>query len=148
VTYRNLRILSAGLILSSTIPSVVWRARPSTLTASLFAAVLMTGLILINRTYAGLTRLLQGLVIFGAASNMAVIIANGGYMPALPRYFALYGPRVERVYKVVTPETHLVLLCDRLTKYGASIGDFFLVIGAVLTLAAITYYGPKALRQD
>jgi hypothetical protein len=86
------------------------------------------------------------LIVFGAASNMAAILANGGFMPAAPGALAALGKAPPIIYSnsAVVAQPALELLTDQFVLPRAipfanvfSIGDVLLGVG-VLILVAVT----------
>ena len=86
------------------------------------------------------------LIILGAASNMAAILANGGFMPAAPGALASLGKAAPVVYSnsTVVAQPALELLTDRYALPAAlpfanvfSVGDVLLGTG-VMVLIAVT----------
>jgi hypothetical protein len=86
------------------------------------------------------------LIVLGAASNMAAILANGGFMPAAPGALAALGKGPPLIYSnsAVVAQPALELLTDRFVLPRAvpfanvfSIGDVMLGLG-VLILVAVT----------
>lgn len=85
------------------------------------------------------------LIILGAASNMAAILANGGFMPAAPGALASLGKVAPIVYSnsTVVAQPALELLTDRFALPAAlpfanvfSVGDVLLGIGVMVLIAA------------
>jgi hypothetical protein len=91
-------------------------------------------------------RRVPGLVIvaLGACSNLAAIIANGGYMPATPEALGITEPVVTTTYhanSVTTPDPALALLVDRFSlpdwvpfSNVFSIGDVLISFGIVVVM--------------
>jgi hypothetical protein len=84
------------------------------------------------------------LVILGAASNMAAILANVGFMPAAPGALASLGKAAPVVYSnsTVVTQPALELLTDRFALPAAlpfanvfSVGDVLLGAGVVVLIA-------------
>ena len=84
-----------------------------------------------------------GIVALGACSNLAAIVANGGYMPATPEALGISGP-VQTTYQansMTTPDPVLGPLIDRFSLPGwlpysnvFSIGDVLISIGIVVVI--------------
>ena len=86
------------------------------------------------------------LIVIGAVSNMAAILANGGFMPAAPGALASLGKSVPVVYSnsAVVAQPALELLTDRMAlprwlplANVFSVGDVLIGIG-VLVLIVVT----------
>jgi len=84
------------------------------------------------------------IVLAGALSNLAAILANGGAMPADPGALAAAGIRITGASNsVVTDEPALAALTDRFATPGwlpfanvFSIGDVLIAIGTAVVIAA------------
>jgi hypothetical protein len=96
--------------------------------------------VLANRAITGLP-----LVLAGAASNLAAIIANGGYMPASAEAMAALGRTAPTVYSnssivatpALAPLTDIFALPTWLPWANVfSIGDVFIAIGVVVVMVA------------
>jgi hypothetical protein len=83
------------------------------------------------------------LVVLGAASNLAAIVANGGYMPASPAAAAAAGRAVSSTYSnsaitdgaVLTPLTDIFALPRGLPMSNVfSIGDVLIGVGIALAV--------------
>jgi hypothetical protein len=86
------------------------------------------------------------LIVLGAASNMAAILANGGFMPATPEALAALGKSAPTIYSnsAVVAQPALELLIDRFAlprwlplANVFSIGDVLLGVG-IVTLIVVT----------
>ena len=109
---------------------------------------------LLAATFLWVLALPVGLIILGAASNQVAMISNGGSMPVLVNATRLarfeHERRMEEIkakvdgtdlppladgmldarHSVMTPETHLKVLCDLFDADGIeSIGDFAIELG-------------------
>lgn len=100
------------------------------------AAVLIA--ILADRAIPGMP-----VVAFGAACNLAAIVANGGYMPAAPGALAALGKGAPVIYSnsSVVADPALWMLTDRFAMPAVvpfanifSVGDVIIVIGVVMTI--------------
>ena len=92
------------------------------------------------------------LIVLGAASNLAAILANGGYMPAAPGALASLGKTAPAIYSnsAVVPEPNLPWLIDRFAlphwlpmANVFSVGDMLLAAG-VFVLVVTTMRRPAA----
>ena len=90
------------------------------------------------------------LVALGAASNLAAIVANGGFMPASPAAMAALGKDVPTIYSnsavlaqpALAPLTDIFALPSWLPFNNIfSIGDVILAVGVALAIAT-------AMRRD
>jgi hypothetical protein len=91
-------------------------------------------------------RRVRGLVIvaLGACSNLAAIIANGGYMPATPEALGITEPVTTTTFhanSVTTPDPALAALVDRFSlpdwvpfSNVFSIGDVLISLGIVVVM--------------
>jgi hypothetical protein len=87
------------------------------------------------------------LIVLGALSNLAAILANGGYMPATPDAMASLGKGAPTIYSnsAVVPDPGLPWLIDRFAlPHGVpfanvfSVGDILLAVGVfVLVVSAM-----------
>ena len=93
------------------------------------------------------------LIILGAASNMAAILANGGFMPAAPGALAWLGKAAPVVYSnsTVVAQPALELLTDRFALPAAlpfanvfSVGDVLLGTGVAVLIAVTMRRGRDA----
>ena len=83
------------------------------------------------------------LIVLGAASNMAAILANGGFMPAAPGALASLGKSAPTIYSnsAVVAQPALELLTDRLAlprwlpfANVFSLGDVLIGVGVVMLI--------------
>jgi hypothetical protein len=90
------------------------------------------------------------LIILGAASNMAAILANGGFMPAAPQALASLGKTAPVVYSnsAVVAQPALELLTDRFVlprwlplANVFSVGDVLLGAGVFILIVVIMRRG-------
>ena len=86
------------------------------------------------------------LVVLGAVSNLAAILANGGFMPATPEAMASLGKGVPTIYSnsAVVPDPRLPWLIDRFAlPHGVpwanvfSIGDVLLAVGVFVLIVSV-----------
>jgi hypothetical protein len=93
------------------------------------------------------------LIILGAASNMAAILANGGFMPAAPGALASLGKTAPVVYSnsAVVAQPALELLTDRYALPRGvpfanvfSIGDVLLSAGVLILIVVMMRRGRAA----
>jgi hypothetical protein len=97
------------------------------------------------------------LIILGAASNMAAILANDGFMPAAPGALASLGKLAPVVYSnsTVVAQPALELLTDRFALPAAlpfanvfSVGDVLLGAGVVVLIAVTMRRGRDLARRE
>jgi hypothetical protein len=90
------------------------------------------------------------LIILGAASNMAAILANGGFMPAAPEALASLGKSAPLIYSnsAVVAQPALELLTDRFAlprwlpaANVLSVGDMLLSAGVLILVVAMMLRG-------
>jgi hypothetical protein len=90
------------------------------------------------------------LIVVGALSNMAAILANGGYMPAAPEALASLGKTAPTIYSnsALVPAPNLPWLIDRFALPRGlpfanvfSLGDVLLAVG-VFVLVVLTMRRP------
>jgi len=95
------------------------------------------------------------LVVLGAISNMAAILANGGFMPAAPAALASLGKTAPTIYSnsTVVARPALELLTDQyaLPRWLPfanvfSLGDVLLGVGLVV-LVVLTMLGDRPARE-
>lgn len=129
-------LLVQVLLFSSPLGDAVGAAGPAIYVAST-AAVL--AVVIRNSRLAGLA-----IVALGAVSNLAAIVANGGYMPADPGALALAGLDPSRGYNnsIITANPALGPLTDLFALPAAvpmanvfSIGDVLIGLGIACTIA-------------
>jgi uncharacterized protein DUF5317 len=132
----------AGLVaqvalFSEPVGAMVGQAGPALYVAS---SVVVLAFVLRNRRLAGLK-----LVALGALSNLAAILANGGYMPADPAALAAagFGPTTGYSNSIVTNRPALAPLTDIFALPAwmplanvFSIGDVLIGLGIVVAIAA------------
>jgi hypothetical protein len=91
------------------------------------------------------------LVVAGAISNLAAIVANGGYMPAEPGALASLGKTAPAIYSnsAVVSQPSLELLTDRFALPAwvpftnvFSVGDVLLGFGVVVLIVVAMRRGP------
>jgi len=96
----------------------------------------------------------MALIVLGAASNMAAILANDGFMPAAPEALAALGKSAPTVYSnsAVVAQPALELLTDRFAlprwlplANVYSLGDVLIGLG-VIALIVITMVGARQRR--
>lgn len=135
-------VMIAGLIVQIILFSPFGAARVGDLGPPIYvgSTLLVAGAILANLRITGMA-----LVGLGAISNLAAIIANGGYMPADPRAAAALGVAETAAYSnsSVVADPALWLLTDIFAMPAwmpwsnvFSIGDVMIVIGVVIAIAA------------
>jgi hypothetical protein len=109
------------------------------------STLMVVGAVLRNATIPGMP-----LVALGAASNLAAIVANGGFMPASPAAMAALGKDAPTIYSnsavlaqpVLAPLTDIFALPSWLPFSNIfSIGDVILGVGVALAIAT-------AMRRD
>jgi hypothetical protein len=92
------------------------------------------------------------LIALGALSNMAAILANGGFMPATPEAMASLGKAQPTIYSnsAVLTAPNLELLIDRFAlPHGLpfanvfSIGDLLLAMGIFVLIVTVMHRGPE-----
>jgi hypothetical protein len=85
------------------------------------------------------------LVVLGAVSNMAAILANGGYMPATPEAMASLGKGAPTIYSnsALLPDPSLPWLVDRFAlphwlpfANVFSVGDVLLAVGVFVLIVS------------
>jgi hypothetical protein len=90
------------------------------------------------------------LILLGAASNMAAIVANGGFMPATPEALASLGKSAPTIYSnsAVLVEPNLPWLIDRFAlprwlpfANVFSLGDVLLAAGIVVLIVSAMHRG-------
>jgi hypothetical protein len=93
------------------------------------------------------------LIVLGAVSNMAAILANGGYMPATPEALASLGKTAPTIYSnsAVVPEPALAPLIDRFAlphwlpfANVFSLGDVLLSVGVFVLVVTVMHRPPVA----
>lgn len=93
------------------------------------------------------------LIVLGALSNMAAILANGGFMPAAPGALASLGKSAPTIYSnsAVVARPALELLTDQFAlprwlpfANVFSVGDVLLAAGIVVLIVATMGRGPLA----
>jgi hypothetical protein len=125
------------ILFSSPVSDVVGAAGPPIYIAS-------TGLvlfaILLNRRITGMP-----VVALGAISNLAAIVANGGYMPTDPALLAEHGSTIPTTYSnsaivpqpALRPLTDIYVLPDWLPFANVfSVGDALIALGVCLVIVA------------
>jgi hypothetical protein len=109
------------------------------------STLMVVGAVLRNAAIPGMP-----LVALGAASNLAAIVANGGFMPASPAAMAALGKDAPTIYSnsavltqpVLAPLTDIFALPSWLPFSNIfSIGDVILGVGVALAIAT-------AMRRD
>jgi hypothetical protein len=91
------------------------------------------------------------LVVLGAASNMAAILANGGYMPATPEALASLGKGAPTIYSnsALVPTPNLPWLIDRFAlPHGVPLANVFSVGDALLALGVFALVVSVMRRPD
>jgi len=98
------------------------------------------------------------LIVLGAASNMAAILANGGYMPSTPEAMASLGKGAPTIYSnsALVPDPSLPWLIDRFAlphwlpfANVFSLGDVLLALGVfVLVVSAMRQPASLPERVD
>ncbi|HEY8437365.1 MAG TPA: DUF5317 domain-containing protein [Candidatus Limnocylindrales bacterium] len=92
----------------------------------------------------------------GAASNLAAILANGGYMPASPSALASLGKSAPVIYSnsAVVPAPALEWLTDRFAlpvwvpfANVFSVGDVLLGVGVAILIASAMLGGTAGMRR-
>lgn len=95
------------------------------------------------------------LVVVGAASNMAAIVANGGFMPASPAALAALGKDTPTIYSnsSVVPHPALAPLTDVFALPPwlpfaniFSIGDVILGVGIAMCIVVVMRRGRSSIR--
>jgi uncharacterized protein DUF5317 len=95
-------------------------------------------------------------IIIGAASNLAAILANGGYMPAAPTALASLGKSAPVIYSnsAVVPAPALEWLTDRFAlpvwvpfANVFSVGDVLLGVGVAILVASAMVGGTTEMRR-
>jgi Family of unknown function (DUF5317) len=148
--FRWAWVFLAGILIQVALFSDPVTARIGDLGAPIY--VLSTGLVLAavlaNRRIAGMP-----VVAVGAASNLAAIVANGGYMPASAGAMAALGRTPPSVYSNSTfvADPMLAALTDIFALPGwlpwtnvFSVGDVLIAIGVVVVLVAAMRRPPVA----
>jgi len=99
----------------------------------------------------------MALVAIGAASNLAAIAANGGFMPASPAAMAALGKAVPTIYSnsallaqpALAPLTDIFALPAWLPFHNIfSIGDVVLGIGVAVVIAVAMVRGKQAAESS
>jgi len=135
-------LMIAGLIVQIVLFSPFGAARAGDLGPPIYvgSTLVVAGAILANLRITGMA-----LVGLGAVSNLAAIIANGGYMPADPRAAAALGMAEPTAYSnsSVVADPALWPLTDIFAMPAwmpwsnvFSIGDVMIVVGVVIVIAA------------
>ena len=97
------------------------------------------------------------LIAAGALSNMAAILANGGFMPAAPGALASLGKGAPTVYSnsSVVAQPALALLTDRFAMPAwipfaniFSVGDVLLGVGVIVLIYCVMTAGPRRPAPD
>ncbi len=95
------------------------------------------------------------LIVAGAFSNMAAILANGGFMPAAPGALASLGKTAPTIYSnsAVVPQPALDLLIDRFAlprwlpfANVFSVGDVLLALGVFVLVVSVMRRSPRRPR--
>ena len=135
-------LMIAGLVVQIVLFSPFGAARVGDLGPPIYvgSTLVVAGAILANLRIPGMA-----LVGLGAISNLAAIIANGGYMPADPRAMAALGVSAPTTYSnsAVVADPALWPLTDIFAmpvwmpwSNVFSIGDVMIVVGVVIVIAA------------
>jgi Family of unknown function (DUF5317) len=143
-------LIVAGLAVQVVLFSAPVADRVGTLGPAIYVAssALMLAAILANRSIRGM-----GIVALGAASNLAAIVANGGYMPASQAAMGALGKTDPTSYSnsdvvanpALAPLTDVFVLPGWLPFANVfSVGDVLIGIGIAVTIVAAMRDAPRA----
>ncbi len=105
----------------------IWQLYPCIATCAVFwlSVVFWRALFIFGEKYLSL-KIAWSIMLLGAASNMVVTLANGGYMPVLSE-------KSSSIWVTATNSHKLMALADIYS--GFSIGDFIIGLGVVVACA-------------
>lgn len=122
---------AAKIILSPLMLRVAWQFGPSFVICTLFwLAVTRSEVQLYRRLELRSSRLLALVMGLGMTMNALVTLINGGYMPVVGEHDSF------SLWVTSTEATRLLWLADHTDWWGFSIGDAFIIGGAVARMAA------------
>ena len=149
IRFRWGPLMMLGLIVQLTLFSDAAAERVGDLGPALYvgSTILVVIAVIRNLAIPGLP-----LVATGAASNLAAIVANGGYMPASPAAMAALGKDAPTIYSnssvvaepALAPLTDIFALPPWLPFSNIfSIGDVIIGVGVVVVIAVAMRQGPR-----
>jgi hypothetical protein len=152
--FRWSGVMLAGLLVQVVLFSDAVAARIGTLGPPIYVAstVLVLAAVVANRSIPGMA-----VVALGAMSNLAAIVANGGYMPAARSALDALGKSDPTTYSNSTtvenpalgPLTDIFAMPPWLPFANVfSVGDVLIVVGVVTTIVLAMRSGPRAGDAD